>query len=614
MTLPRVLVLDDLTGWSADDRRLMCRDLALIDVTDGGAVDHESSYLAEAVFHPGQIRLGNEIRNDIEAVLHLVAEGWNDQPEQRWALILLDLQFDQGEVEDGPLDPDTNWPRRADREFGLRILEALSQRWPDPDMAGQTELPIVALSTSPREKLENKLNTLGNLGYLERERDGQTVSPGDLRRQLADHLFHFGLLDDSPLPKIDANDQVTHVARSGRIVGHSLSMLRTLREARKAANTAGSCLVLGPTGSGKERLAQYIHELSVRAGKSFVAVNCAAIPDTLIETELFGYAPRSGISNADPRGKPGSFEQADGGTIFLDEIGYMTGTAQTKLLRVLQEGEIQRLGATTTKQINVRVIAATNKNLQVAVKENRFQDDLLSRLKGFVIRVPPLLERLEDIKPLFDFFLEMETKKLEGAIWPKRIDPGVYDSLQQKRWEDGNVRQLEKVAATIASNRRFSQAITPNDVPPDSLEIQPPPPPPPEDPGQPLPPVPLHVSINDVEKALNSAQVSRSRDGLRAKLALVQNAYGRLVMRMLDAALEETKDIAGNIKPTSAVKLLLGEEQMSATKAASHLLSLSKLFPAEPARDSGLGRAIAWATERRRGRARGGVDEGEANK
>jgi transcriptional regulator with GAF, ATPase, and Fis domain len=343
-----------------------------------------------------------------------------------------------------------------------------------------------------------------------------------------------------------------------------------------------------------------------------VPVNCAAIPDTLIETELFGYAPRSGINNADPRGKPGSFEQADGGTIFLDEIGYMSGTAQTKLLRVLQEGQIQRLGATATRQVNVRVIAATNKNLQAAVRENRFQDDLLSRLKGFVIRVPPLRERPKDIKPLFDFFLEVETKKLEGAIWPKRIDPSVYDSLRRKRWEDGNVRQLEKLAATIASNRRFSQALTSNDVPQEDA---------PEDAPRPVEvagpaasTISLQVSIADVERALNGAHAPRSRDGLRAKLALVQDAYGRLVMRMLDAALEETKDIAGNIKPTSAVKLLLGEEQMSASKAASHLLSLSKLFPEEPPGNSVLGRAMAWASERRRGRGRGGPDDGEANK
>ncbi len=596
MTLPRVLVLDDLTGWSISDRRLVCRDLALLDVPEDGEIVDEANYLAEAVFHPGQTRVGNEIKNDIDAVLRLVSEGWDGEPNHRWALVLLDLQFDHGEVKDGVLDPDRNWPRRADRDFGLRILHALAERWPDSEMPGRTELPVVALSTSPRANLEDRLNNLGNLGYLERERDGVPVPANDLRRQLADHLFHFGLVQDDPLPTVDNNGQITRKTRSERIVGESLPLLRTLRAARKAANAPGYCLLLGPIGAGKELFAKFIHDLSSRATGPYVAINCAGIPETLIESELFGH--EKGAFTDAKNQKLGSFELANNGTLFLDEIGYMSPAAQTRLLRVLEGGQINRLGGSSPISVDVKVIAATNQNLQIAVKEKRFTGDLLSRIKHYEIRVPSLSERSSDIDLLFDYFLEKETKNIKDAIWPKRIDLQVYETLKKRLWNESNVRQLRKSVARIASDRRFSQSITPNDIlPEDSVEASP-------DLIQAVEAQTLvrgsDQSLSNAERVLRDAHISRARIDLSGRLTSLQGAYGDLVMRLLEIALAETKAVGGEIKPTTAIKLLLGREQMSAAEAASYLLTLSKLFPLNPAEDSDLKRAITWAVTRRR--------------
>jgi DNA-binding NtrC family response regulator len=596
MTLPRVLVLDDLTAWSPEDRRLMCRDLALVDVTNDDKVVGETSYLAEAVFHPGQTRLGNEIKNDIEAVLRLVGEGWDGEPEHRWALVLLDLQFDHGEVKDGPLNPDRNWPRHADRDFGLRILQALAERWPDSEMPGRTEIPVVALSTSPRAKLEDRLNNLGNLGYLERERDGEPVPANGLRQQFATHLFHFGLVEDGPLATVDDEGRITRTSRREGIIGESLPLLRSLRAARRAANAPGYCLLLGPIGAGKELFAKFIHDLSSRSAGPYVAINCAGIPETLIESELFGHE-KGAFTDAKNR-KLGSFEQADKGTLFLDEIGYMSPGAQTRLLRVLEGGQINRLGGTAAITVDVKVIAATNQNLQVAVEEKRFTGDLLSRIKHYEIRIPSLSERSSDIDLLFDYFLEKETANIKDAIWPKRIDAQVYETLKSRLWDESNVRQLRKTVARIASDRRFSQSITPNDIlPEDSTEASP------HvtqavDEGK--APSQVTESLSDVESVLREAHITRSRSDLSGRLSSLQEAYGSLVMRLLEIALAETKAVGGEIKPTTAIKLLLGREQMSAAEAASYLLTLSKQFPMNPAKDSDLMNAVTWAVTRRR--------------
>jgi len=265
---------------------------------------------------------------------------------------------------------------------------------------------------------------------------------------------------------------------------------------------------------------------------------------------------------------------------------------------VLEGGQINRLGGRSPINVDVKVIAATNQNLQIAVKEKRFTGDLLSRIKHYEIRIPSLSERSSDIDLLFDYFLEKETQNIKDAIWPKRIDSQVYEILRRRLWGESNVRQLRKSVARIASDRRFSQSITPNDILPevsaaDSSHLL-------ENVVEADPGLRVSDSLSDAEKILREAHVSRSRSDLSGRLTSLQGAYGSLVMRMLEIALAETKAVGGEIKPTTAVKLLLGREQMSAAEAASYLLTLSKLFTLDPPEDSDLKRAMSWAVTRRR--------------
>jgi DNA-binding NtrC family response regulator len=222
--------------------------------------------------------------------------------------------------------------------------------------------------------------------------------------------------------------------------------MRRLREdIAKVAPTNGRVLVLGESGSGKELIAQEIHRQSKRAAGPFVKVNCAAIPTELIESELFGHEKGS-FSGAAAR-RRGQFEVAHGGTLFLDEIGDMSLSAQAKVLRALQTGEVARVGSERTFTVDVRVIAATNKDLQAEVREGTFREDLFFRLNVVPLRAPPLRERLDDVPVLAERFLQLALR--ENGVRPKPVDPAVYARLAAYRWP-GNVRELRNVCERMA--------------------------------------------------------------------------------------------------------------------------------------------------------------------
>jgi nitrogen regulation protein NR(I) len=224
------------------------------------------------------------------------------------------------------------------------------------------------------------------------------------------------------------------------IVGNSRAMQSIYKEIGRVAAKPVSVMIRGETGTGKELIARAIYQHSDRANAPFVAINCAAIPETLLESELFGHE-RGAFTGAESR-RIGRFEQADKGTIFLDEIGDMTPGTQVKLMRVLQEKTLQRLGGKETIPVDVRVIAATHRDLETAISKNQFREDLYYRISVVVLNLPPLRERKEDIPDLIRFFLQKYGA--EFGVENPSIHPDAMEFLQAQPWP-GNVRELENV-------------------------------------------------------------------------------------------------------------------------------------------------------------------------
>jgi transcriptional regulator with GAF, ATPase, and Fis domain len=226
----------------------------------------------------------------------------------------------------------------------------------------------------------------------------------------------------------------------GEIVGHNPSLRAALQKVRQVADTTAPVLLLGETGTGKELLARAIHAQSRRRGRAFIAINCAALPATLIESELFGH--EKGAFTGAIQAKAGRFELADQGTLLLDEIGELEPALQAKLLRVLEDGEIQRLGSTVTRKVDVRIIAATNRTLRKDAREGRFRSDLYYRLSVFPIELTPLRERRDDIPLLVWHFIQSRQRALGRSI--QKISKAAMASLQDYEWP-GNVRELQNV-------------------------------------------------------------------------------------------------------------------------------------------------------------------------
>src|SRR4051812_34924112 len=221
------------------------------------------------------------------------------------------------------------------------------------------------------------------------------------------------------------------------IVGKSYGIRAVIDKIERVAKTPARVLITGENGTGKELVARAIHQQSTRAGGPFIEVNCAAIPSELIESELFGHLKGSFTGAVADRA--GKFEQAHTGTLFLDEVGDMSLAAQAKVLRVLQDGVVTRIGGNKTVEVDVRVLAATNKNLEGEISEGRFREDLFYRLNVVPIHVPPLRERREDIPSLVAHFLNVLTSR-EGVA-PRAVAPEAVDRLAQLEWP-GNVREL----------------------------------------------------------------------------------------------------------------------------------------------------------------------------
>ena len=283
----------------------------------------------------------------------------------------------------------------------------------------------LATSTAIEEASASAVLGFGRM-HITRGNDGSTATSVDARvREL--------------MAQTDPRTGQAHV------LGRSERWVNVLRQATRVSTTNTTVLLLGDSGTGKEVVARFLHRASPRANGPFVAINCAALPEHLLEAELFGY--ERGAFTGAAQSKPGQLEQAAGGTLFLDEIGEMTPTAQAKLLRVLQEREFQRLGGTRVLRSHARIVAATNRDLQRAVAQGEFREDLYYRLSVFPIRLPTLRDRAEDILPLAAGFLAAICAELGRP--PAGISRDAREVLLNYSWP-GNARELRNALERAA--------------------------------------------------------------------------------------------------------------------------------------------------------------------
>jgi DNA-binding NtrC family response regulator len=264
----------------------------------------------------------------------------------------------------------------------------------------------------------------------------KVVEPTELRLVVARALEHSRLKREN----LQLRKQLHRRYGFAHMVGDSEAITRVFDLIRKVADTDSTVLLLGESGTGKELITHALHFNSSRRDGPLIPVNCAAIPEELLESELFGHE-RGAFTHA-VRTRIGRFEQADGGTIFLDEISEMSPGLQGKILRVLQDHSFERLGGVKTIRVDLRVIAATNRNLEELVQQNRFREDLFYRLNVIPIRVPPLRERVSDIPLLARHFLQESSRKQKKPV--KRLSPAALNLLQQYPWP-GNIRELENL-------------------------------------------------------------------------------------------------------------------------------------------------------------------------
>ena len=310
---------------------------------------------------------------------------------------------------------------------GLEVLKALKEG------EEAIETPVVMITGHGDVETAVQALKLGAYDFL--------LKPLDLNRIL---ITTKNALESKSLKQETKQLRKKVAAKGPQMIGESAAITRVREIINKVAPTEARVLITGPNGTGKEVVAHLIHENSARANGPMVEVNCAAIPSELIESELFGHM--KGSFTGAVKDRAGKFEQADGGTLFLDEIGDMSLAAQTKVLRALQESEITRVGSDKAIKVNVRVLAATNKDLQKEIAEGHFREDLFHRLNVIPIAVPALNERLEDIPLLVEYFAGQICA--EQGIAAKSFDEGAIKALQSRDWT-GNIRQLRNVVERL---------------------------------------------------------------------------------------------------------------------------------------------------------------------
>ncbi|MEX2462997.1 MAG: sigma-54 dependent transcriptional regulator [Balneolaceae bacterium] len=322
---------------------------------------------------------------------------------------------------------------------GIEVLEKIKSKEP--------ELPVIMISGHGTIKIAVEATKMGAFDFLEK--------PPDLNRLL---ISIRNGLKSSML--IKENKQMrSELHGSTNIIGNSASMIRIKELISKVASSNSRVLITGENGTGKELVARAIHEQSKRGSKKFIDVNCAAIPAELLESELFGH--EKGAFTGAISQRIGKFEQADGGTLFLDEIGDMSSDAQAKVLRALQENQIVRVGGKERIDVDVRILAATNKDLQSEIEQGQFREDLYHRLNVIPIHLPPLRERVEDIPLLSEWYLDRLGEK-EIIFSGKSFNESALKAMKKLDWS-GNIRELQNVIERVALLSK-SEVITDEDI------------------------------------------------------------------------------------------------------------------------------------------------------
>ena len=326
---------------------------------------------------------------------------------------------------------DIKMPEMDGLEFLMKLKNAENDENGDATLNG--ECPVVMISGHGDVETAVQALKAGAYDFL--------LKPLDLNRIL---ITTKNALESKSLKQETKQLRKKVAAKGPQMIGESAAIQRVREIINKVAPTEARVLITGENGTGKEVVAHLIHENSARANGPMVEVNCAAIPSELIESELFGHM--KGSFTGAVKDRAGKFEQADGGTLFLDEIGDMSMAAQTKVLRALQESEITRVGSDKAIKVNVRVLAATNKNLANEIAAGKFREDLFHRLNVIPIAVPALNDRTEDIPLLVDYFAGQICD--EQGIAKKTFDDGAIKALQSKQWT-GNIRQLRNVVERL---------------------------------------------------------------------------------------------------------------------------------------------------------------------
>jgi DNA-binding NtrC family response regulator len=310
---------------------------------------------------------------------------------------------------------------------GLAVVEAARARRPS--------VPVVVITGSDKKQAALEAIRLGAYGFFEKPFDQEEVS------HIVAQAARVRRLEGEVLR---LRSELGMYRGFGRFVGKAPTLERMLKQARAVADTTATVLITGENGTGKEVLARAIHEESSRAARPFVAVSCAALPETLIESELFGH--EKGAFTGAAQMRRGRFELADGGTLFLDEVGELSPAMQVKLLRVLQERNFERLGGTKTVEVDIRLVAASNRDLEEEVAAGRFRQDLFYRLNVVPLRLPPLRERREDVPVLAVHFAATTAEKHGRPA--AELDPALVEALHEYDWP-GNVRELENLVERL---------------------------------------------------------------------------------------------------------------------------------------------------------------------